>query len=183
MQAANRGTDSLLGEATIEVGINETQVWGFPPLPDEEIPKCGIWPGCNRTEYFAGFDKMPPSFGPYTTPTYSDISYQLLAYALENITGRKFQDMIEQDLFQKLGLKDTYYAAPNDTYGIIPGDRWRTSWAFHLGEEAPWVVPFSTSTLHRLADKQRFVHKERATTTPRPQTSQPSAAPSCAPHS
>ena len=126
---------------TIEIGVNETIPFGFPPLPNEEIPKCGVIPGCNRTEYFKGFSKMPPSFAPYTTPTYSDISYQLLAYALENITGRRFQDMIEQDLFKKLGLQNTYYSAPNDSYGVVPGDRWRSSWAFSLGEESPYVSP------------------------------------------
>jgi len=79
---------------------------------------------------------MQPAFAPYATAAYSNVAYQILAYALENITGKTYEDMLN-DVMKKLDLTNTYYNAPNDTKGIIPGTVDSTHWYYSLGEENP----------------------------------------------
>jgi CubicO group peptidase (beta-lactamase class C family) len=94
-----------------------------------------------------GLKLVPPSWAPYTTPGYSNLGYQLLAYALENITGRPFEDMLENDIIKPLGLNHTFYSMPpSGSPGIVPnGNNW--GWAFSLGEASPYVFN-SSRRLH-----------------------------------
>ncbi|KAH8161625.1 hypothetical protein CIB48_g6614, partial [Xylaria polymorpha] len=66
---------------------------------------------------------------------YSNLGYQLLAYALETIKGRKFSDMLESNL-KKLGLNHTYYLVPPRNLGVIPPGN-DGGWNFSLGEASP----------------------------------------------
>jgi CubicO group peptidase (beta-lactamase class C family) len=77
-----------------------------------------------------------PSYPPSWTAGYSDVSWELLAYALENMTGRKFQDMLETDVLKPLGLNHTFLFAPNASLGAITGDLVATGWWYSLGETA-----------------------------------------------
>lgn len=90
-----------------------------------------------RAELFEGLRLVPPSWAPYTTPGYSNLGYQLLAYALEQITGKKFPDMLRDDVLTPLGLAHTYYSKPpDDALGVIPNGG-EAGWAFDLGEASP----------------------------------------------
>lgn len=58
---------------------------------------------------------------PFYTPVYSNLAYQILSYALENITGRSFQDMFETYLVEAHNLRSTTYSIPqNASNSIIP---------------------------------------------------------------
>jgi len=109
---------------------------GFPPINSSEVPPCGVIPTCGRKQLFEGLSKMPPSFPAYTTPAYSDISFALLAYVAEAITGKNWKTLVEDAVLKPLNLTHTFVAAPDDSLGIIPGNRYSTSWAFDLAEEA-----------------------------------------------
>ncbi|EGO61040.1 hypothetical protein NEUTE1DRAFT_120106 [Neurospora tetrasperma FGSC 2508] len=109
---------------------------GFPPLPLEEFPPCGTLPTCNRDQLFAGLGKLPPSFPTSSTPAYSDISFALLGYVAERITGKPFKTLVQDSVLTPLNLTHTFMSAPDDSLGIIPGNRHSTSWAFDLAEEA-----------------------------------------------
>jgi CubicO group peptidase (beta-lactamase class C family) len=87
-------------------------------------------------EFFSTFSKLQPAFAPYATAAYSNVAYQILSYALETITGRTYEDMLN-DVIKNLGLKNTFYNAPNETKGIIPGTVNSTHWYYSLGEENP----------------------------------------------
>lgn len=78
-----------------------------------------------------------PSYPPSQTATYSDLSWLILGYALETITGKKFQDMLENDVLKPLGLEHTFLFAPNETLGAIPSDKSRIQWYYSLGDTAP----------------------------------------------
>lgn len=66
------------------------------------------------------FYQKHPVYAPSTTPIYSNAAFQILAYALENITGRLFPDMLQTDMIDKLHLSDTSYSKPkNDSRGVI----------------------------------------------------------------
>ena len=105
---------------------------------------------------------MYPSYPPWESPTYSNIAYQLLSYALENITGRAFADILQADVIKPLNLQRTYYdSAPSEVsprskigpdslfnvleymlislqLGIIPG-KWNDAywWNVSLGDANP----------------------------------------------
>lgn len=88
-------------------------------------------------EFFKGLDIMYPSYAPWQTPTYSDVAYQLLAYALERITGKNYTDSLNDRVIKPLGLNRTFYDTPPDKYGVIPGTVKDTYWDVSLGQGGP----------------------------------------------
>jgi CubicO group peptidase (beta-lactamase class C family) len=134
------------------------QKFGLPPLSAEEIPTCGTWPLCDRKgnrypvlrrilglaltrreAFFEGLATMYPSFKPWATPSYSNMAYQLLAYALENISGKPFHEILAQRVLVPLNLTHTFYFVANDSVGIIPGNVNESYWRVYLGEGNPYV--------------------------------------------
>ncbi|KAI0401904.1 beta-lactamase/transpeptidase-like protein [Xylaria palmicola] len=128
---------ALEGELTQEHNQTVLTGQGFPPAPLSQVPFCGEVIPCTRDQIFAGLAIVPPSFAPSHTPGYSNLGYQLLAYALENIRGRDFAEMLEANVLQKLGLAHTYYTrTPPRHLGVIPPGN-EAGWNFSLGEANP----------------------------------------------
>ncbi|KAI0380369.1 beta-lactamase/transpeptidase-like protein [Hypomontagnella monticulosa] len=126
---------ALLGELTQSEDTRDNVLqYGFPPLSAEEKPPCGAYPTCDRAQFFKGIGQFYPSMAPFQTPAYSNVAFQLLGYALETITGQTFQALMEQSVINPLGLNNTFLRAPEDSRGIVPGDRYKTGWAFDIGE-------------------------------------------------
>lgn len=72
-------------------------------------------------EFLNGVIRHPPVYPSYTTPIYSNIAYNILGLAYENITGRTYnQGLI--DLYQgKLGMSSTTPKPPgSDANAFIP---------------------------------------------------------------
>jgi len=80
---------------------------------------------------------MYPSYSPWQTPTYSNVAYQLLAYALENISGKNFSTILNDRVIKPLNLSRTFYDTPPDKYGVIPGSPKDTYWGVSLGQASP----------------------------------------------
>ncbi|KAI1171687.1 beta-lactamase/transpeptidase-like protein [Nemania sp. FL0916] len=128
---------ALEGELTQEHNQTELMDQGFPPAPLDQVPWCGEWIPCTRDQIFEGLGIVPPSFVPSNTPAYSNLGYQLLAYALEQITGKKVGDMIKSNIIEKVGLDHTYYdQTPPPELGVIPPGN-EFGWNFSLGEANP----------------------------------------------
>jgi CubicO group peptidase (beta-lactamase class C family) len=77
---------------------------------------------------------MVPSYPAWQTPTYSNAGFQLFTYALENITGRAFQDILNERVIQPLGLTNTYYQIAPASIGIIPTNVEDSYWYVDLGD-------------------------------------------------
>jgi len=137
---------SLLGELTQSSNMSQTTSFGLPALSEVDVPPCGDAPVCNRTQFFEGLKKLPPSFSPFVTPAYSDIGYTLLGYALEQMTGKPFQQSFEDKLVKPLNLNRTFYTTPDDALGVIPGNRYLTTWAFNMGRESPTGNVYSSAS-------------------------------------
>ncbi|OTB02205.1 hypothetical protein M426DRAFT_13785 [Hypoxylon sp. CI-4A] len=137
---------ALLGELTQGSTAARAAQIGFPIIGSAEIPPCGNRPVCNRTQFFEGLNKLPPSFSPYVTPAYSDIGYTLLGYALEQMTGKSFGQLVQDKVILPLGLNHTFYSTPKDSLGIIPGGRYQTNWAFNMGNESPTGNMYTSSS-------------------------------------
>src|SRR4051794_25674302 len=82
---------------------------------------------------------MYPSYSPWQTATYSNIAYQLLAYALESISGKKFIDILNDQIIKPLRLNHTYYENAPPSVGILPSSIKDTYWNVSLGDASPYV--------------------------------------------
>lgn len=89
---------------------------------------------------------MFPSFPPWQTAGYSDIGYQIFAYALEALTKKKFVDVFNDRVIKPLGLQHTFYENAPITAGIIPGSLNETYWYAHLGDASPSVYSLIIQT-------------------------------------
>ncbi|KAJ4293524.1 hypothetical protein N0V90_008807 [Kalmusia sp. IMI 367209] len=146
-QVSGLGRDyGVLGEITETEDAPPTWQVGLPELSNSSLPPCGAWPLCTRDQFFKGLDIMYPSYSPWQTPTYSNVAYQLLAYALENITGKNFTSSLNDRIIKPLGLNRTFYDTPPTEYGVIPGTVKDTYWAVSLGEAGPGGNMYSSAS-------------------------------------
>ncbi|KAK3498710.1 beta-lactamase/transpeptidase-like protein [Neurospora crassa] len=131
----------LMGELTQTVDQNTAVQLGFPALnsSDPTLPKCGVWPHCNRTEFFSGLLQVYPSYAPFTTPAYTNTGFQILAYALESIKGKPFQTLMKEFILRPLNLSRTFCQKAVSNLGIIPGPGTSSDaqWDYQLGDENP----------------------------------------------
>ncbi len=82
---------------------------------------------------------------PFSTPIYSNIAFQLLAYALETITQKPFSHSFEDNLVKALNLTRTSLKKPsNDSIGLIGAGN--PFWYFDMGDEAPAGSAYSSSS-------------------------------------
>ncbi|KAH8649162.1 beta-lactamase/transpeptidase-like protein [Xylariales sp. PMI_506] len=93
---------------------------------------------CNRTEFFEDFPTQHPTSSPFNTPIYSNVAYQILSYALENITAMSMQDIFQKYLVDALNLTGTYYNAPPTTNtSLIPFNETASLWGANIQDEIP----------------------------------------------
>lgn len=88
-------------------------------------------------EFFKGVLKSHPLAPTASTPGYSNAAFQILAYALENITGQSYRDLLAQHLLKPLNLTRSSYDKPDDKYGVIPGVWTDNYWNISAGDETP----------------------------------------------
>lgn len=67
-------------------------------------------------ELISSFKNLPLEFNPNEKYDYSNSGYVLLGYIIEKLTGMSYEDFIQKTIFDKLGMKNSYYA---NTYKII----------------------------------------------------------------
>jgi CubicO group peptidase (beta-lactamase class C family) len=68
-------------------------------------------------ELVALFRDEPLEFEPGEKMAYSNSGYVLLGYLLEKVTGESYQDFIQKNIFDPLGMKDSGY---DSNFDIIP---------------------------------------------------------------
>ncbi|KAI1366401.1 beta-lactamase/transpeptidase-like protein [Xylaria arbuscula] len=131
--------------------VNETvaEQSALPPLAPEDIPTCGttalLLPPCSRADFLKEVRQLHPVTSTFHTPVYSNMAFQILAYALEGIAGQTFPDIFQSSLINRLGLNRTSLRPPNNTQeGIIPGDEISSWWSVDLGDASPMGGIFST---------------------------------------
>ncbi|KAF2679526.1 beta-lactamase/transpeptidase-like protein, partial [Lentithecium fluviatile CBS 122367] len=118
---------------------NSDPSYGLPVLPPSEYPACIVTLEnftCTRQQFFDAINDRQPTFLPNTAATYSNTGIMLLAYALESITGRSYEDILGTTLVDALGLTGTSFSKPEDTRGAIPFSIALSGWARDLGAAA-----------------------------------------------
>jgi CubicO group peptidase (beta-lactamase class C family) len=68
-------------------------------------------------EIIGVFKNEPLEFDPNEQYAYSNSGYVLLGYIIEKLSGMSYEDFIQKNIFDKLGMNDSYYG---NTYKIIP---------------------------------------------------------------
>lgn len=68
-------------------------------------------------EIISSFKNLPLEFNPGEKYEYSNSGYFLLGYIIEKLSGMSYEDFIQKNIFDKLGMKNSYYA---NTYKVIP---------------------------------------------------------------
>ena len=74
----------------------------------------------------AWFRDKPLEFEPGTKWNYSNSGYVLLGYLIEKISGQKYNEFVQQNIFTPLGMKDSGYDSnsaiiPHRASGYAPG--------------------------------------------------------------
>jgi CubicO group peptidase (beta-lactamase class C family) len=62
---------------------------------------------CDRAQFLSYIGKRTPVFGPARTPIFSNTGFILLAYALENIKNRPFNEMLTSSILAPLNMSDS----------------------------------------------------------------------------
>lgn len=75
---------------------------------------------------------MTQSFFPITstanTPVYSNVAYQILAYALEGMTGKPFSKSFRSSLLNPLSMRRTSLEAPKRKDNAMVPENEQLSW-------------------------------------------------------
>jgi CubicO group peptidase (beta-lactamase class C family) len=68
-------------------------------------------------EIIASFKNLPLEFNPGEKHAYTNSGYALLGYIIEQLSGMSYEDFVQKNIFDKLGMKNSCYA---NSYKIIP---------------------------------------------------------------
>lgn len=122
---------------------------GIPSQTDNSSSSCGdpslVTLPCNRSQFFTDFPTQHPIVASYETPVYSNSAFQILGYALENITGQSMNDLFDQHLIESLNLTSTSYHVPDSPdSSIIPYNTSISWWFADLLDLTPAGGYFST---------------------------------------
>ncbi|CAM1502525.1 Fc.00g045090.m01.CDS01 [Cosmosporella sp. VM-42] len=117
------------------IGSDPWQKLGLPAFPKGKGPDCSGLPGtkpCTREQLLAEVNRRPPVYQPYTNPIYSNIGLALLGYVVEAAEGKPFPQVLQDSIFDVLGLNGTSIGkVPSSDDIFIPvGD---TVWNATLG--------------------------------------------------
>ena len=130
------GNDIVLSQAANPKAIYP----GLPPLNlndfDAIDPCVGFTNGsninCPKDQYFQALTKRPPVFSPWTTPIYTNEGFDLLSLALENITGRSYSTMFQEDMIKPLAMNSTTLQLNDLSRAVIPGGNTSQSYGSYL---------------------------------------------------
>lgn len=107
---------------------------GIPSQSNGSSSSCGapslVTLPCNRSEFFTDFPTQNPIVASYKTPVYSNAAFQIIGYALENITGQSMSELFEKHLVESLNLTSTSYHLPTSPETSIIPYNTTVSWWF-----------------------------------------------------
>ncbi|KAJ4294194.1 hypothetical protein N0V90_007884 [Kalmusia sp. IMI 367209] len=94
---------------------------------------------CDRKEFLAYFGKHSSVFAPGTTPIFSNAGYIILAFALESITGRSYNELLKSSILEPLNMSSTSYLQPPDINNtVIPANLTSAQWSSANPIEGPY---------------------------------------------
>ena len=110
-----------------------------------DFPQLGDWVinGVSEATVLTAVSQAPLQFQPGTQYRYSNSNFFALGTIIEKLTGQSYADNLDQEIFQPLGLTNTYYSLPladqsasgyaSNGTGLVPAIIWDRSAAFAAG--------------------------------------------------
>ena len=82
---------------------------------------------------------------PFYSPAYSNSAYQILTYALENLTSQSYDDLFHAYLANPLSLSSTYITLPSSSSSsIVPVDATSSWYDYDFRDEVPAAGMYSS---------------------------------------
>ncbi|CAO2652137.1 Nn.00g004200.m01.CDS01 [Neocucurbitaria sp. VM-36] len=113
---------------------------------DESSPCATESKICGRTEFLNYFNEHAPVFAPASTPIFSNAGFIILAYALETIKGRSFNEMLTSSILVPLNMSSSYLLHAPTNHSIIPSDPATSGWSEPLEVEAAFNGLYSSTS-------------------------------------
>lgn len=103
-------------------------------------------------EIISSVKNLSLEFNPNEKYEYSNSGYLVLGYIIEKLSGMSYGDFIQKNIFEKLGMKNSYYA---NTYKIIPNRA--NGYTFYDGnyenpEYMSTTIPYAAGSLMSTVD-------------------------------
>ncbi|PLB41510.1 serine hydrolase domain-containing protein [Aspergillus candidus] len=120
---------------------------GLPHLDPSDYPPCGVvglngTKACTRQEILRGLLSTLPVNPVNSRPTYSQLSFLLFTFCLEQATGKNYSTLLHETILQPLNLANTGVSPGNTQQAVIPPGP--SSWGSDFGFNAPGGGLFST---------------------------------------
>src|SRR5205814_5189358 len=95
-------------------------------------------------EFLDSIKGKEPVYAPNQKSTYSNVAFNLLGLALENVTGLTYSQYIEESIFKPLNMTSSSLEKPEDSVAVLPkGDNY---WDIEEGVQRPTGGIYSSST-------------------------------------
>ena len=131
-------------------------MWGHGRMHQRayESPRCANpvttdnrFSNARLVEFFDGILKVHPQAPTSTAPLYSNAAFQILGYALEEITEKSFETLMEDELIKPLNLTRSSYSHPSMNISVIPDDPISSQWNADTKGMTPWVFSISSKSM------------------------------------
>lgn len=73
-------------------------------------------------DFWDNFGKRSPVYSPWTSPIYSNVAFLILGLVIEEVSGQKFEDFVQEKVLDVAGMSSTTYTKPKDSVGAISPD-------------------------------------------------------------
>lgn len=115
------------------------------------------------TELIGHFKDLPMDFEPGERYAYNNSAYILLGYIIEQISGLSYEEFIHKNIFDKLGMKNSYYGSrskiiPNRAYGYQPDTQGGLKNADYLSMTLPYAAGSLMSTVDDMFLWNKAIH-------------------------
>jgi CubicO group peptidase (beta-lactamase class C family) len=136
-----------------------TSILGLPEVPPVPGRYCkgtelALFP-CDRESFFKNLFAQHPVVPAESSPVYSNIAYLLLAYAVENMTGTLFPQVMNESLLAPLSMDSTYYPLAPESLenAVIPFNETLAWFTVNIRSLNPGGAHYSTTNDMRLFGK------------------------------
>ncbi|CAM1505986.1 Fc.00g116230.m01.CDS01 [Cosmosporella sp. VM-42] len=116
------------GEANPRDPLLDPASYGLPPVNFSNpaiLPPCSTngFGGCTGSQFARAGEARAPIFLPWTSPAYANNGFMLLGVALANITGKSYEEIYRDSIFDPLRMASSSTKPPNDkdlSRSVIP---------------------------------------------------------------
>lgn len=108
------------GKEKVTIRHLMTHTSGLKPI----LPRTPFWTGQDAAYRLCVEQELTAE--PGTSYRYSDINFILLGELIERVSGEPFEDFVQEQIFQPLGMRDTGFLPPAEKIDrIAPTEYWR----------------------------------------------------------